>query len=804
MSGRMKCPDPRWFDRLAKGKVTPDQERKLSRHLEICKTCRSRLEQLNDISRLVSDTVAPPQDTVIGKSDTENLKRQMDQIKQNGPSVGDGKSTGFLDVTPWLSSATGDHLATLDEFELVELVGRGGMGVVFKCWDTQLERFVALKLMSPQLLVDESASERFLREARSAAKINHPNVVSVYGVGDTKGLPYLVMEFVEGESLESKLEAPNTFSEVLNLSVQILNGLAAAHQHNVLHRDIKPANVILDRNSNQAKITDFGLACSVEGSNLTRTGLLVGTPEYLAPEQALGARSDVRSDLFSVGVVMYAMCQGASPFSSSSMMMTLDRIRTHEPRLLNELNDQVPKWFAQVVKKLIDKDPNERYSSTHEVIQALENETRPVKKISPTAAVPTARFPWKVQWNGMTATIALFGLGLLVVIATGFYSGILGTKKTRLSRVAVGDSDRYGTGDKEQYPNNGEDKHGEESSDSSLADEGETQVETQLEDGRALFEVRSFEELVTATTQDFDKITITIDVDEIDLERPIEIAGKDVLIRSDEETRLIIDPAANDRDTMIRISDGALAIEGIRIEACTAEDENDGAEPLIECVDSTFLSDSLFFLCFTTRPAIGLEKSDGKMVNTCIVNRGPGLVWSPANLETEFGFREVAFVTPIGLVVRQSSQSKLSFEDTTFIGNVGIQLDWRTFENRRLSIESDSCLFAIRDSLLTANRIRTPLSDRDEVVDAALPFDCQNSVVPPEFLFAENESLEEDLILETRNGDRFGNRFLDESVFEDFDFDDFHWRQFQDSKSIPRILNRYKDFGVDFDSVFSD
>src|SRR5205823_1838085 len=193
--------------------------------------------------------------------------------------------------------------------------GRGAMGVLVRAYDTQLCRTVAIKLMSPQLMLNSHARERFFREARAAAGINHPNIVTIHAVSEHAGVPFLVMEFVGGRSLMDRIrsDAPLKPIDTLRISAQIASGLAAAHQQGVIHRDIKPANIMLEDSIERVKITDFGLArVSMEQSDLTSQGVVVGTPAYMSPEQVNGEPLDSRSDLFSLGCVMYAMTAGYS------------------------------------------------------------------------------------------------------------------------------------------------------------------------------------------------------------------------------------------------------------------------------------------------------------------------------------------------------------------------------------------------------------------------------------------------------------------------------------------------------------
>ncbi len=224
-------------------------------------------------------------------------------------------------------------LGRLDHYEMLAVIGRGGMGVVLRAFDEKLHRVVAVKVLAPHLAASDQARQRFVREARAAAAVRHDNVIGIYAVEDAGGIPYLVMEFIDGLSLEDKLRqgGPLEVKEVLRVGLQIAAGLAAAHQQGLVHRDIKPANILLDKSARRVKITDFGLARAVDDASLTQSGLVVGTPAYMSPEQANGDPVDHRSDLFSLGSLLYRLCTGGPPFYAASTPAVLKRVRDDAP-----------------------------------------------------------------------------------------------------------------------------------------------------------------------------------------------------------------------------------------------------------------------------------------------------------------------------------------------------------------------------------------------------------------------------------------------------------------------------------------
>ena len=268
-------------------------------------------------------------------------------------------------------------LGTLGPYEVQQFLGRGGMGIVMRALDPQLNRVVAIKVLSPELAVDISSRRRFLREARAAAAVSHPHVVTIHAVAvDDDRLPYLVMECVVGRSLQQKIDqtGPLKMKEILRIGSQIAEGLAAAHKQGLVHRDIKPANILLENGIERVKITDFGLARSVDDAHITRTGEVSGTPQYMSPEQALGQHVDHRSDLFSLGCVLYAMCAGRPPFRGDNVAVVVKRICDGTPRPITEINPEIPGWMIQTIERLLAKDPAQRFQSAAEVGDVLSGQ----------------------------------------------------------------------------------------------------------------------------------------------------------------------------------------------------------------------------------------------------------------------------------------------------------------------------------------------------------------------------------------------------------------------------------------------
>src|SRR5262249_26807692 len=218
-----------------------------------------------------------------------------------------------------------------------------------------------------------AARKRFKREAQAVAAVIHDHIVTIHAVEEANGLPYLVMQYVAGLSLQQRLDrtGPLELKEILRVGMQTAAGLAAAHAQGLVHRDIKPANILLENGVERVKITDFGLARAAADANLTQSGVVAGTPQYMSPEQAEGKAVDPRTDLFSLGSVLYAMCTGRAPFRASGSVAVLKRVCEETPTPIREANPGIPDWLVEIIEKLHAKDPARRHQSSAEVAELL-------------------------------------------------------------------------------------------------------------------------------------------------------------------------------------------------------------------------------------------------------------------------------------------------------------------------------------------------------------------------------------------------------------------------------------------------
>jgi eukaryotic-like serine/threonine-protein kinase len=319
-----------------------------------------------------------------------------------------------------------DSLGRLGHYEVLQILGKGGFGIVFRAFDDTLQRVVAVKVLAPAMAATSPARKRFLREARSSAQVRHENVVQVYAV-EEQPVPYLVMEYIPGETLHQRLDrtGPLEAPEIVRLGRQIAAGLAAAHATDLVHRDIKPDNVLLEGAQQQVKITDFGLARAADDASLSQSGVLAGTPMFMAPEQAMGGSLDHRADLFSLGSVLYVMASGRPPFRASTTYAVLKRVVEDEPRSIRELIPEMPQWLCDIIAKLQAKKPADRFQSAREVADLFadcEAQLREHAKLTDFSRIPrmksVARRFGRWKWLAAGLVLAIIGPALMKATST--------------------------------------------------------------------------------------------------------------------------------------------------------------------------------------------------------------------------------------------------------------------------------------------------------------------------------------------------------------------------------------------------
>ncbi len=424
MHAHISCPDAARLKGLLDGVLASGVETQLTNHLSVCGRCQRTLESLTlgiavDVERQLqvgSDAQSLP----------DGLQQVIQRLKDQTPAPEAGEEVNWNEeilLRSLAPSQTPGHLGRLGSYEVVEVIGRGGFGVVFKALDPSLNRFVALKVLAPHLASNAGARKRFAREARAAAAVRDEHVVAIHSVEEANGLPYLVMEYVSGISLQQRLDrnGPLAVEEILRIGRQMAAGLAAAHAQGLIHRDIKPANILLENNVERVKITDFGLARAADDAGQTQSDILAGTPQYMAPEQARGEPLDHRTDLFSLGSVLYALCTGRPPFRAASTLAVLRRISEETPPPIRQINPAIPAWLAEIIAILQAKDPAQRFASAAEVADLLGQY---LAYLQQPATAPQPSVPWRGRQTErsrskrwllaavcLVAGVGLFGLG---------------------------------------------------------------------------------------------------------------------------------------------------------------------------------------------------------------------------------------------------------------------------------------------------------------------------------------------------------------------------------------------------------
>ena len=391
------------LDRLIEESISDVDRDRAESHLRECKRCGDRLTE-----RVCHERWWKAASIYLSADGDE---RDTDFF----PS--DAAKTTELDQIIGILAPTDDPrmMGRVGSYEIVGVIGSGGMGIVLKGLDTALNRYVAIKLLRPVLAASVTARIRFAREGQATASVLHENVIAIHGVAEMVGLPYIVMPYVRGESLGARIaaEGPLKLEPILRIGYQVAAGLAAAHSQGLIHRDVKPSNILLEAGVERLKLTDFGLARAADDVALTQTGTIAGTPEYMSPEQAKGEVIDARSDLFSLGSVLWTMAVGRPPFAADSTYGVIRQIIETTPHPIRSINPALPKWFQTLVDTLMEKRADDRFASAQYTASLMErclahaqNEGSPL----PSELRTSSRFSF--------SPVQLIGIGVLILLGT--------------------------------------------------------------------------------------------------------------------------------------------------------------------------------------------------------------------------------------------------------------------------------------------------------------------------------------------------------------------------------------------------
>lgn len=383
-------------------------------HLDDCTKCQSQLAMLAGdsswIEDLQLDQVDPNQSdkTKPAAHETE-LANVMDRMSARTATAATaaGKTEGLsFEGLPFTQQLVAGR--RFGPYEIQSRLGTGGMSVVFTAHDHILDRQVAVKFLSAELENSKTARQRFLREAKSAAAVENDFIVPIYSADEVDGYPFLVMSLIEGQSLQQRIDAPTPLSieQTIRIGIQITKGLEAFHSRGLVHRDLKPSNILLQKPDNRVRITDFGLAKCTDDSQLTKSGTVLGTPNYMSPEQAMGQRVDFRSDIYGLGAVLYACVTGRAPFDGPTSLQILNQLRERPPHCILNLKPETPHWLVDIIEKLMAREPDSRYQNAGEIIEALSHHSNNTASPSPSPSRSRSPSPSRSRSSSPTALLS--------------------------------------------------------------------------------------------------------------------------------------------------------------------------------------------------------------------------------------------------------------------------------------------------------------------------------------------------------------------------------------------------------------
>ncbi len=722
------CPESEELRALIAGLLDTDEEVRLSQHLDHCADCQQQLERVagqtelleNVQQRLGADDVeSPDMATVIRR-----FHADMADSQEGTQAEVTGWGEDFSTVAESLVEAEPSEQPPpnmLDGIELVQEIGRGGMGVVYRGYETSLDRDVAVKVLARRLAAFPEARERFRREARSLAALRHPYVVMIYRIvdpltTDAAGQPLcLVMEYVDGESLEKRIrrKGPLPVHEVIRTSIQIAAGLAAAHEQDIIHRDVKPANILLKRSPRQVKLTDFGLARAVDEVMLTRSGTLVGTPGYMSPEQVDGRRVDHRTDLFSLGSVMHAMLTGRPPFAADTAMNTMGRILNDTVDPIELTRSDVPDWLSQTINTLHAKDPADRFQTAEDVVWLLQerraelpgviNQRTPPagpesKRRQSTQSGKTDQSPQQDERPSQTGFMVLGGVAVALLLALAFdLPGFFDAPASAPPDIeeqfpAVTSQTRREGGPAGKVP-------------------GVQREFVVLVDGQS--DGRSYESLGQAVAQAPDGAIVELHTDGPVFTPPLHAGNRRLTIRAARGFRpkVILGQRLQGSDTALVVSSGQLQLEGLSLAVDNRPPGDEAVPNVVCCTDGSVRMANCRLSLLEGDACLKLNRAADSVVQNCeLFSAGAaGIEWIPGTdarltvrntLQT--GLYAVAVhhqTTDIGRPLLRMERSTMStIHALRWIVPMGASADTDT--NQPLTVATDQAVLDVRDSVL--------------------------------------------------------------------------------------------------------
>ncbi len=404
----MKCDVAALTQLVTQGKDPGSECDAIADHLEHCPQCRDALAEIGG----QPDWWQEARTWLSGDEDTD--------VDQPIPLPID---LSFLD-----EPSHPEMLGRIGKYDVEGVIGNGGMGIVLRGHDVDLHRTVAIKVMAPCWAASESARRRFAREAKAAASVSHDNVIPIYNVEATANLPYLVMRYVPGLTLDRWVQRNGhpDVSTILRVAGQLAEGLAAAHRRGLVHRDIKPGNVLVGENIERVWITDFGLAQAADSTMLTRTGVIAGTPHYMSPEQIRGDSVDHRSDLFSLGALLYFLSTGKAPFDADSTLAVLHAVANAPAKPLQDHRTDLPPSFVSLVRRLLSKSPDRRPKDCQDVSDQIARSIREHEQGK------SVRFFHHPRWR--KTAVAIAGTLLIAIAGISMSQGFRGPSASEAGR----------------------------------------------------------------------------------------------------------------------------------------------------------------------------------------------------------------------------------------------------------------------------------------------------------------------------------------------------------------------------------